>query len=131
MVITIRPATEADVPMLQALIRENGLELEGVDYSKWSHPTLVAVREGEVVGLIQAHLGSPYAVVTDLAIARVQQRKGYAAKLVDSMELRFRAAGINAYVWFVGMTEDAMLDQSKRWGGHPTGEGIGFVRRLE
>ena len=95
--ITIRPARAEDTEALVGLLKETQQILDGVDYTVWTHPTLVMVRDEEIVGMIQALLGRPYAVITEVCIALAHQNKGYALKLMDAMELILRASGVTAY----------------------------------
>ena len=112
------------------ILRENEQMLDGVDYGAWSHPTLVAVKDGQVEGFIQAHLGAPYAVVTELCVSRAHARKGYGVRLADAMELMLRAAGVQTYVTYASDRNLGMRDMLGRYGFDETGLGVGFVRRL-
>ena len=131
--LTIRPATEADVPKLQQLMQETGLELDGVDYSKWSHPTLVATRDNVVVGMIQANLGQPYATMTEFAISpTIQLNRGrIGLKLIEGMELIMRMAGVTAYRTYERKDDPHMCELVEKWGCERTGEGFGYIRRLQ
>ena len=126
----IRPATEADVPRLQALLQENKLGHDGLDYTQWSHPCLVAVQDGEVVGMIQAALSEPVSIVTELAVARAHQRRGIGVRLAQHLETLLRASGAKAYVAHVAPENKGMQDQLERFGLVRIGDAQVFLRRF-
>ena len=126
----IRPIRQEDMQTVQAILQENKQMIDGVDYTQWTHPTLVAVKDGEVVGMVQALLGVPYAVVTELSIARQVQNQGYGTRLIQHLETALRLAGVSAYVAYVADTNESMIEQFERYGAISTGCGRGFVRRL-
>lgn len=125
----IRPATVDDIPAIHALLDRTGLLIDGADYSNFSHVTLVGVRAGEIVGMIQALPAKPYAVVTDLAIAPEYHRRGYGFRLLQAIELALRMYGCTAWVACVAdrnrWTLSALDQYAKR-----TGQGIGYLRGL-
>lgn len=128
--MTIRPALPDDAERLLEILRENRQTLDGVDYSIWTPYTLVAVQDGVVEGLMQAHLGAPYAVVTELAISRAHHGQGYGVKLAQAMEILLRAAGVTSYVTYAATQHGEMRDMLTRYGFQETGHGTGYVRRL-
>ena len=126
----IRPIRQEDTETVQAILQENKQMLDGVDYTQWTHPTLVAVKDGEVVGVIQALLGLPYAVVTELSIARHVHSQGYGTRLIQHLETALRLAGVTAYVAYVADLNESAIEQFERYGAISTGHGQGFVRRF-
>ena len=128
--MTIRPARREDVPAIQALLEENKLLLDGVEYTDFTHPCLVAIRNDEIIGMIHAHVGRPYAVITDLAVRGDVQSHGIGVRLAQAMELLLRVAGVTAYVAFCAASDTRMADMLERFGFTTTGLGRGFVRRL-
>lgn len=128
--IQIRPAFPGDTERMLEILQENKQTLDGVDYDSWTAYTLVMVREGIVEGLIQAHLGAPYSVVTELAISRAHHGKGYGVKLANAMEVVLRAAGVTAYVTYAATEHTEMREMLTRYGFQETGHGTGYVRRL-
>ena len=126
----IRPATEADVPHLQALLQENKLGHDGLDYTQWSHPCLVAVNDGEVVGMIQAALSEPVSIVTELAVARAHQRRGIGVRLAQHLETLLRVSGAKAYVAHVAPGNERMHNQLRRFGLTYVGDAQVYLRRL-
>ena len=126
----VRPAREQDVPLLHALLVMNGLDLHGVDYNRFSAPCLVGVVNGEIVGFAQAALAQPYAIITELVIARPYQRRGYGVRLLQHMETVLRCAGVTAWVTYSGGLRTEVHEQIERFGAQTTGEGRGFVRVL-
>ena len=126
----IRPAIQADVPHLQALLQENRLGHDGLDNTHWSHPCLVAVQDGEVVGMIQAALSEPVSIVTELAVARAHQRRGIGVRLAQHLETLLRASGAKAYVAHVAPENKGMQDQLERFGLVRVGDAQVFLRRF-
>ena len=126
----IRPATQADVPKLQALLQENRLGHDGLDNTHWSHPWLVAVHEGEVVGMIQAALSEPVSIVTELAVARAHQRRGIGVRLAQHLETLLRASGAKAYVAHVAPDNERMHNQLQRFGLTYIGDAQVYLRRF-
>lgn len=126
----IRLATPADWPALKALLLDTGLAVDGMAYEAFSQPCLVYVRDGEVVAFVQAHVGHPYAVITEVAVARDHQRKGYAIRLTEHMETLLRAAGCTAWVTFAGDKRAAVAAQIEGVGGRCLGAGTAWVKAL-
>ncbi len=124
--MTIRPATEADVPALQALSQP--VAVPGVDYTRWTPPVLVAEHDGQVVGYIHALVGQPYAVITELVVAPDTRFKGVGARLLEGMELVLRIMGVRAWAGF--MAEDNPALDGLRRRATDTGLGRAFVRSL-
>lgn len=128
--MTIRPAREEDTGALQALLKENSLGHDGLDYTVWTHPCLVAVRDGEVVGFIQALAGRPYSMITEFCVARMWQRKGVAPKLLEHMETLLQMMGAQCWLTFERKDDPLMQEYVERWGGERLGDGVAFLRRL-
>ena len=125
----IRPAFPDDAARLRDLLEENALTVDGLDYGLFTPPTLVGLVDGEIVGFVQAHLGAPYAVITELAIARAHHRKGYAVKLLEHMETVLRVSGVSAWVAYTG-EKNPVAEQLERYGARSTGSGTAHVRVL-
>ena len=125
----IRPVKPDDFPRLKALMHECGLALEGIDYDRWGPVTLVYERQGTVVAFVQALLGAPYAVITEMAVDPHFQSKGYGARLLSHLETVLREYGVTAWVTFTGSKTDAseMLD---RIAVQVRGTGHAFVKGL-
>lgn len=126
----IRPAMKTDVPALQALMRENRLGHDGLDDTEWSHPCLVAVKDEEVVGFIQAALSQPVSIVTELSVARAHQRQGVGVYLAQHLETLLRASGAKAYVAHVAPDNDRMHNQLRRFGLSYVGDAQVYLRRF-
>ena len=124
--MTIRPATEADVPALQALAQP--IAVPGVDYTRWTAPVLVAEHDGQVVGYVHALVGQPYAVITELAVDPDTRFKGVGARLLEGMELVLRVMGMQAWVGFMFETNPALDGLRRR--ATDAGAGHAFVKGL-
>ena len=125
----IRPARPSDFPRLDALIRDCGLAVDGVAYDRWGPITLVCERRGEVIGVGQALIGMPYAVITEMAIDPRYQRQGHAIRLLAHLETLLRDYGVSAWVAFAGDKSEAagLLD---RLSVQIQGTGRAFVKVL-
>lgn len=128
--LQIRPIGPDDTAAARSLLLENGLLIDGIDYSAWTPPTLVALKEGQVVGLVQALAGLPYAVITELAVARQFHGKGYGVKLMEHLETVLRLLGCQGWLAFERHDRYDMQEMIERWGGQRTGEGVGYLRRF-
>jgi ribosomal protein S18 acetylase RimI-like enzyme len=128
--VVIRPARPGDEAALHRLLVENGLGHDGLDYTVWTHPCLVAVKDGEVVGMIQAALSAPVSIVTELAVARSSHRRGIGVRLAQHLETILRSQGVTAYVAHVAPENKEMQDQLERFGLVRVGEAQVFLRRL-
>ena len=126
----IRPARPEDAPTLKALLQENGQAVDGITYDVFSPPVLVAEEAGEVVGFIQALVGEPYTVITDLVVARSLANRGIGVRLGQHMETVLRVLGCRVWVAYAGEKHEGMREQLERYGARPTGHGVGFVRAL-
>lgn len=125
----IRPAKPEDFPRLNELIHDCGLAVEGIAYDKWGPVTLVCERKGEIIGVVQALLGAPYAVITEAAIDPRFQHQGYGIRLLQHMETVLREYGVQAWMAFTGTKSDAahILD---RYAVQVQGTGHAFAKRL-
>lgn len=126
--MTIRPAVADDLDAIRAILAETKVALDGLAYDDFTGLALVAERHREVVGFLQMVPARPYAILTECAIARAYQRRGYAVRLLEAAELLLRCQGIHAWVTFTDRAE--VIEQLERWGAGSTGVGQGFVRRL-
>ena len=109
---------------------ENALCIDGVDYSTFSHPTLVADEGGEVVGVLQAVVGVPYTMLTDMAVARAWQGKGIGAALLEGMELVLRVMGVRAWMTYAALDNERAQHGLESRGARMLGQGVAYVRSL-
>ena len=89
----VRPAQSKDIPAIVEIVERCGLGVEGLDYSEWSGVLLVAVRQSEVVGFINALPAKPYAVITEMGVLPEHQKGRAARMLIDGMDLLLRHLG--------------------------------------
>lgn len=125
----VRPAVLDDLPAVHRLLDEAGLIVDGADYSNFSHVTLVAVRAGEVVGMVQALPGKPYAVLTEMAVAREHRGKGYGTRLLQHLDCMLRAYSCTAWVACVDEANTHTLELLDRY-AERRGRGVGYLRRF-
>ena len=126
----IRPARLEDVPRLNALMHECGLALEGIAYDRWGPVTLVYERQGEIIGLVQALLGMPYAIITEMAVRPDVQHHGLGVKLMEHMETVLRCAGMTTWVTFTSHENVPVQVQLDGYGARCVGTGVGYAKGL-
>lgn len=127
----IRPARPDDAPAIRALLAENGLLADGLQYDAWSPITLVYERrDGEIAGMVQAIPARPYAIIVDVAVARAHHRKGYGVRLMEHVETVLREYGATAWVGFSREKDDMAARVAEGAGARCTGDGVGWVKAL-
>lgn len=127
--ISIRPVAEADHPAIAALIEALGYpaaigqvraRLERIARHP-DHTTLVAVAEGDVVGMVGAYVtpsyehDAPTGRITAMVVSDKAQRRGIGARLVAAAEDWVRAQGAGLMM---------LTSHNRRTGAHA------FYRRL-
>ena len=126
--LSIRFATETDISALHQLLVDTGLAVDGLDYTHWTEPVLVAAHGEHVVGFLQAVIGCPYTILTDMAVAPEYQHQGVGRLLLARMETVLRGIGIPAWVTCIGDKRPGAQAALKQWGAEPTGAGTAYVR---
>lgn len=94
----IRPATQADLPAVEALLTANGLILD--DVAAGIEEFLVAEAGGRVVGTIGLEVHAPYALLRSAAVEPARHRNGLGGRLVQRLVDRARARGVRALFLF-------------------------------
>lgn len=122
----VRPAKAGDEPKIRVMLERTGLALGGMDYETWTGVLLVAERQGEVIGMISALPGKPYAIVTHIAVLPEHQKGRAAYKLVESMELILRSMGCPVWVSYVWEKNMACRSPLEGWGAVTNGN-VGFL----
>lgn len=125
--MTVRPLRPDDLDAVRALMAENAMLLDGVAYDDFTG-VLVAEIEGNVVGMIQALVGKPYAVVTEIAVDRKYQEVGVGVALIQSMELLLRCSGVAAWVAITGETNETINAKLDAYGARCTGRGVAWLK---
>ncbi len=125
----VRPARQEDIPAIVEIIERCGLGVEGLDYTQWSGITLVAVRQEQIVGFVNALPGAPYGIIREIGVLPEHQKGRACAKLMESVELMLRSVGCRAWAGYVGDTR-GLDDLMKTWGAESTGSGSMWIRRL-
>lgn len=91
MTATIRRATAADLPAVQALLRDAGLPLDGTAVA---FATGVVARDGRrIVGCAAVELYGQAALLRSVAVETAQRGNGLGAALVVAAEALARGAG--------------------------------------
>lgn len=121
----IRPARLDDIPAIRSLLEP--IRVPGIAYDDFTPPVLVYVDlMGDVVGVMQALVGSPYTVITECAIRADYQNRGVGKRLLEHMETLLMTMGVKGWVAFTG-TKNPCRDLLERV-ATPTGTGEGFVK---
>ena len=126
----VRPAQSKDIPAIIEIVERCGLGVEGLDYSEWSGVLLVAVRQSEVVGFINALPAKPYAVITEMGVLPEHQKGRAARMLIDGMDLLLRHLGCRAWAGYVGDKRDMSEMLTKRGAECVASGGSTWIRRL-
>lgn len=106
--ISLRQATPADWPALAALLRANGLPLEG---AREHLPTfLVAVRNGEVIGSAGAEPYGDVALLRSVAVAPGLQKQGLGRELLSLLLAEARRRNFKA-VYLLTTTARAYFER--------------------
>lgn len=113
--MTIRPATQDDVPAILTIVEKCALGLEGVDYSKWDGLTLVAQRGMEVVGFVNVLPAKPLAVITEIGVLPEHQGGRALVELMKGLELLLRSLGCKAWVGYVGEKRTRAREVLSHW----------------
>lgn len=127
--VEIRPAVTADLPAVHQLVADNAMAVDGLAYTLWSPPVLVATRQGVVTGMIAAALAHPIPYITDLAIAPAYHRRGDGWRLIQAMELLLRSMGYQAWGAYIGEHRD-LHATVLQYGAVCAGNGKAYVKVL-
>ena len=112
----VRPATNADLPLINHIMDVCDLAGESVDYTRWDGLVLVAVRQSEIVGFVHVVPSRPYSIVTHIGVLPEHQKGRAASKLMESAELLLRSSGYSTWYTFAYEKETALRDLITRWG---------------
>ncbi len=127
----IRPANLEDVPDIITLLRACDLFNDALDYSEWSHPTLVCERDGRIVGLCQVLLGQPYAYMTEIGVHPDYQDKGIGHELVKEMEKILRDCGIKYCGGIILDTNENSRVRAEHAGFERKGHGYSYLKEIK
>lgn len=111
-----RQGTEADYPACEALLPDD-------DYAEaWEFPTLVAEREGQILGVLSTRTTDGLVSIGRLALAPGRQAPWVALRLVEAYERQLSTYGLTAYWWGVERRRQDLQQLMGR---------LGFVPQLE
>ncbi len=125
----VRPARQEDLPAIVEIVERCGLGVDGLDYAAWTGVTLVAIRQEQIVGFVNALPGAPYAVIREIGVLPEHQKSRACSKLMESIELILRSMGCVAWAGYVGEVR-GLSSTLKTWGAESTGPGSMWLRRL-
>ncbi len=126
----IRPATLEDVDSILRLLCACDLFNESLDYSTWSHPTLVFETDERIVGMCQMILGQPYACMTEIAVHPDYWDKGISRTLVDAMEAILKDCGIKAWYGLIMEWHEPAIKRIEHMGAKIHGKGIAYMKGI-
>ena len=126
----IRPATTDDRLGILVLLDRCGLLHPDLTYDTWSHPTLVAEEDGQIVGMIQGLIGYPQSYIADVAVAPEYQKQGIGRKLYAAVEQVFKSAGSQAWCGLIDAENAEMIAAAPHLGAASVRGGAIFVKTL-
>jgi hypothetical protein len=117
MPLTIRPALPGDIAEMRYVLAGCGLAAD-VDTSIIAGGVvLVAVHDGQVIGLIQCLIGRPCSYITYLAVLPGSRFNGRTMlALVQEMERHLRAIGATHWLADIADDDPAWQGAVTRWG---------------
>jgi ribosomal protein S18 acetylase RimI-like enzyme len=108
--ITLRPATSADLPEVQRIVAEAfGHPFFPLDLEAPDEPTLVAERDGQVLGTLRVHRSREGWGVYGFAVEPAHQGKGIGRDLLRRVCHQARAAGVERVHLEVSVENDRAL----------------------
>ena len=120
----IRLAVHEDIPNIVGLLKECNLFNSMLDYSTFSHLTLVAEEGGQLRGMIQMLMGKPHAYLSEIAVAPEWQGKGIGSDLLEAAELILKLGGVKAWG---GCVSEANINAMKKAAHVSQHRGIGHI----
>lgn len=129
--MTIREATDADVPRVVEILKIVGNYVPGFDYSSMSHPLLVAEADGRIVGFLQGFIGFPYAYMADIAVLPEYRDRGVMSALQGAMDQLLSYCGVPAWVAFVREDNEECHRKIQSFGARPTVRGTIYQKELQ
>jgi hypothetical protein len=126
----VRPAKPGDEAAVYAIIEACGLAMPDISYANWTGILLVAERQSEIIGFIQALPGKPYAVICEMGVLPAHQKGRAAVKLIESAELILRSMGCTTWAAWVGEKRPDVHAVVSHWGARESGAGSIYYRSL-
>lgn len=115
---------------MRDLLAKNNLLIDGISYDTFTPPCLLACIDGQPVGMVQAILGKPYSVMSEVAVARDYQDKGIGSQLLHAMECLLKGMGYPTWIGFVGQHRDQVQAKLDHYGARCLGPGLAYMRTL-
>lgn len=123
----VRPAVVGDLPAIRKILTECDLVADQ-NLENFTGITLVAVRDGEVVGFAQALPGRPLAYWSMLAVLPAYRHTMAGAKLSEGIELLLRAAGSVEWAAFAHADNEKWIETLEAWGAEKHSR-LGYLMR--
>jgi hypothetical protein len=86
------------------------LKAEGFEKQELRFPTILALDEGDVVGLISTHIQDKMIIAGPLCLKSDRRRARAAIRLIDLYDIAMRGMGITSYIFHT--ETDSILDKS-------------------
>lgn len=106
---TIRTAREDEGAIIERILTNNGNCPGGVNWAVVGKEWLVAERNGEVIGCVQALPGKPLGHIGFIGIVPKYQNRGYGVLLWRMAETLLKAQGCDTYT---GMTGNPHIERA-------------------
>lgn len=134
--VTLGLAAPNDQEQIVALLEEQGVCQEGLDYREFGAggTTFVATVNGEVIALLSGHLSKPCSWVTELAsrkTLRLRTRVALAVALMRVWEEAMRCVGSQAWVSVCDQRLPEIAHLTEWYGASAMGTTTIYQRRLE
>lgn len=93
--VSIRPATPADLPAVLGLLKDSGLPWQDVTPAHLDH-FLLAVEDGAIIGSAGLERHGSDALLRSLAVASTHRAGGLGTRLAQAIEQDARSSGVAA-----------------------------------
>jgi len=103
----------ADYRKAHALLKAEGIEKE----FQLSFPTILAVEEDEVVGVLGTNIEQDYILAGPLVLKKDKKRSFTILRLVELYDFTMREAGIRSYLFSTALENEKWLEYVERLGG--------------
>jgi len=105
--------SSADYKKAHALVKDVGIEGE----FQLSFPTILAVEDDEIVGVLGTNIEQDYILAGPLALKKDKKRSFTILRLVELYDFTMREAGIRSYLFCTELGNTKWLEYVERLGG--------------
>jgi len=128
--LEIRLAVPEDFSAIRGLMATNALLVDGMDYATFTPPILLACDGDRIMGFVQAILGKPYSVISEVAIDRAYHNQRIGSQLLHAMECLLKGMGYTTWIGFVSGHRENVQERVEHLGARCLGEGRAYMKVL-